>query len=111
VRPFAPDKGGEAASGGKWMVSKGGGLEPRWRADGKELFYVSLGGVAQMAVDVNADKTFQAGTPRRLFGVPTILSTPDAAADGKRFLFTTVEGSNVQTPFTIVLNWQAALKK
>jgi Tol biopolymer transport system component len=40
VRPFSP--GGEAGAGAKWLVSKGGGLYPRWRADGKRLFYGTL---------------------------------------------------------------------
>jgi len=70
-------------------------------------------GVAQMAVDVTTDKAFQAGVPRRLFTVPPINVAPDVSADGKRFLYGAIGGSGTtaQTPFTVVLNWQAALKK
>jgi Tol biopolymer transport system component len=109
VRPFSPNATTESASGGKWMISKGGG-NPHWRSDGKELFY-NDGGGAQMAVDITADKAFQAGTPRRLFPTPGFLTPPDSAADGKRFLFALPDGANTQTPITVVLNWQAGLKK
>src|SRR5262249_43742996 len=68
VRPFSPDKGADSASGAKWMVSKGGGVQPHWQADGKQLFYLSQ--LQQMAVDVATDKTFQVGVPRRLFTTP-----------------------------------------
>ena len=91
------------------MVSKGGGVQPHWQADGKQLFYLSQ--LQQMAVDVATDKAFQAGVPRRLFTTPAYLTPTDVAADGKRFLIPTPEGSNTQTPYTVVLNWQAALKK
>jgi Tol biopolymer transport system component len=117
IRPFSPDKPVEPTSGGKWMIStKGGGASssPRWRADGKELFYTQ-GGIRQMAVEVVADKTFQAGTPRRLFDFGVLLSgstsRPDGTGDGGRFLFVSPEGANAQTPITIVTNWQAELKK
>jgi len=63
VRPFSP--GGSA--GAKWLVSKGGGIYPRWRADGKRLFYSTLNSQL-MAVEIDAGKGFLAGTPRRLFG-------------------------------------------
>ena len=54
---------------GKWQVSTGGGFEPRWRRDGKELFYVA--GSTIMAVAVKPDApSFEAGTPRPLFDVP-----------------------------------------
>jgi Tol biopolymer transport system component len=109
VRPFSPNAGGEPASGGKWMVSKGGGNGPRWRGDGKELFYART--LQQMAVDVTTEKTFQAGVPKLLFATLPISTPSDAAADGKRFLFAAPDGLNTQTPFTVVLNWQAGLKK
>jgi len=64
-----------------------------------------------MAVDVNAGASFQVGTPRRIFSIPGQFAPPDVVADGKRFLLALPEGSNTQTPFTVVLNWQAALKK
>src|SRR5262249_12095065 len=59
VQPFP-------ASGGKWQISTAGGVTPRWRADGKELFYISLDRKL-MAVDITAAAKFEAGIPRPLF--------------------------------------------
>ncbi len=50
---------------GKWQVSKGGGTEPRWRRDGKELFYIS--GNRVMAVDISDSPAFHSGPPKALF--------------------------------------------
>ncbi len=65
VRPF-PD-----VQSGKWQVSSGGGTLPRWRRDGKELFYVSAD-ADLMAVDISTVSGFQAGLPKRLFSLPTM---------------------------------------
>jgi eukaryotic-like serine/threonine-protein kinase len=54
-------------AGGKWMVSKDGGIQPRWRRDGKELYFLEGGGTRLVAVDVSLSPTFQAGIPRVLF--------------------------------------------
>ena len=61
VIPFPP-----APSESRWVVSRGGGVMPRWRRDGKELFFVSPDW-KMMAVDVSTNPTFQSGTPRALF--------------------------------------------
>ena len=114
VRPFRPNPNGEAAGGGKWLVSKGGGVFPRWNSNGKELYYVNFLQLSQMVVDVATDKTFQAGVSRRVFGVPPILGPSDVTSDGKKFLFASVGdpgANNTATPFNVVLNWQAGLKK
>ena len=109
VRPFSPEKGSEAAAGGKWLISKGGGLFLSWRVDGKELFYTSTA-LQEMAVALNAEKTFQAGVPRQLFNLP-LLDAGDVSADGKRFLYLAPEGANAPSPFMVVTNWPATLKK
>ena len=86
VRPFP------SASGGKWMVSKGGGNQPRWRRDGKELFYISLDSKLMSLDAAAASGTFLAGVPKTLFTAPILGSAPrnvtryDVTADGKRFL-------------------------
>ena len=54
---------------GKWLISKGGGTDPRWRGDGKELFYVASDGKL-MSVDISAKPVFEAGAPRPLFQLP-----------------------------------------
>jgi eukaryotic-like serine/threonine-protein kinase len=113
VRPFAPDLGAGAASdasGPQWMVSTtSGGVSPRWSGDGKRLFYSGFTG-AFMAVDVQPGATFQYGTPRSLFGDVTP-SPYGSTLAGDRFLFTEVATPGPPPPFTVVLNWQAGLKK
>ncbi len=116
VRPFsaASDAGSSSPAAtpiaGKWMVSKDGGEVPLWRGDGKELFYLSPNGMA-MAVDVNTTGVFQAGIPKPLFKVTPGLLYWDVSSDGKRFLMPALSASNASAPFTVVLNWQAGLRK
>jgi Tol biopolymer transport system component len=95
---------------GKWQVSRGGGTEPRWRADGKEMFYISTTGT-MMAVPVSSESTFATGTPVPLFQVygrapisSTDLFTYDVARDGKRFLVNRYVKPERIRPLTIVLN-------
>jgi Tol biopolymer transport system component len=114
VRPFpsAPERGG------KIKVSEGGGASARWRRDGKELFYIA-GDQKMMAVDVNSAGGFKAGVPQPLFQSRMVgeagrsLQAPylwDVSADGKRFLIGTPAAESSEA-ITVVLNWQAALKK
>jgi len=112
VRPFSRDPGAgaaSAASGPQWMVSTNDGAYPHWSGDGKRLFYVSLSG-GFMAVDVQPGTTFQSGTPRRLFG-DTPPSPYGLTLAGDRFVFTQTAAPGPPPPFTMVLNWQAGLKK
>ncbi len=116
VRPFnASSAAGSSPTAdtgvtGKWMVSKEGGSVPLWRHDGKELFYLSPNGMA-MAVDVNTTGIFQAGIPKPLFKIPSGVVYWDATSDGKQFLMPMPAAANASSPLTVVLNWQAALKK
>jgi eukaryotic-like serine/threonine-protein kinase len=118
VQPFnaAAATGSSQAGGtqirGKWMVSKDGGSTPMWGHDGRELLYLSLGGMA-MAVDVNTSGVFQAGIPKALFKVAPGVLFWNVSADGKRFLMVAPSstGPSAQPKFTVVLNWQADLKK
>jgi Tol biopolymer transport system component len=113
VRPLSPG----AAAAGQWPVSTGGGEEPRWRGDGKELFY--LGPDRKLiAVEVKtAGGRFEAGIPRELF--TTRAATFHVAfsalyavtADGQRFLINTEGEEAVSHPATVVINWTAGLKK
>ena len=100
-------------SGSKWQVSTTGGVFPRWRGDGRELYYVFLANDL-MAVDVEGEgDTLDVGIPQRLFQLasdPTFVQRNpfDVTADGERFLVNAlVEGS---TPITWVLNWTAELE-
>ena len=53
-----------------WQISTSGGVQPEWRGDGRELFYLDPAGTL-MAVDIDAAPGFEAGTPRRLFHTAT----------------------------------------
>ena len=95
---------------GKWQVSRGGGTEPRWRGDGKEIFYIAPSGML-MAVPVNGESTFATGTPAPLFQIhgrapisSTDVFTYDAAKDGKRFLVNRYVKPEHVPPLTILLN-------
>jgi eukaryotic-like serine/threonine-protein kinase len=110
VRGFAADSSSTSAGGGRTtLVSRGGGTAPRWRGDGRELFYLAPNGKI-MTVDVKADHEFDIGTPAALFQTPPGAVVGDVTADGKRFLLATPVGPSASAPFTVVLNWTAALK-
>jgi hypothetical protein len=66
-----------------------------------------------MAVDVSTSGVFQAGIPKALFKGPPGVIFWDVSSDGKRFLMAAPAGANssAPAPFTVVLNWQAGLKK
>jgi len=95
---------------GKWQVSRGGGSEPRWRGDGKEIFYIAPSGML-MAVPVDAQSVFATGIPAPLFQIhgraaisSTDIFTYDVAKDGKRFLVNRYEKPEHVPPLTILLN-------
>ena len=102
------------AGAGKWQISNGGGSQPRWRADGRELYYVAPNN-AVMAVDVDTAHGFHPATPRLLFhsrmmSINTV-STGNLryapTADGKRFVMITApDDSRDDNPITVILNWQ-----
>jgi len=100
-------------SGGKWQISTNGGVEPTWRRDGKELYF--LNGTKLNAVDVTASgSSFEAGIPKELFDVEATTGRRNnyvATADGQRFLFVTVPKSLDTVPFVVVQNWRSALKR
>ena len=109
VRQLAEDFGsGSASAGGSVLVSRGGGTAPRWRGDGRELFYLSPTG-KMIAVDVAADREFHAGTPTTLFQTPAGTVVGDVTGDGRRFLLVTPAGPSASV-FTVVLNWTEELK-
>jgi hypothetical protein len=105
------------AAAGKWQVSRGGGTEPRWRADGKEIFYIAPGSMLT-AVLVNTEGTFSPGNPtppfRTQFRAPvssTDLYSYDVTKDGQRFLVNRYVKSPQSAPLHIVLNAAAELRK
>jgi Tol biopolymer transport system component len=98
----------------KWMVSTNGGYQPRWRGDGRELYYLSEDRKL-MAVTVDTGPSF--GVPKPLFqtdvprGVQAYRTHYVATSDGHRFLINTQIGDSAPNPITVVLNWATGLKK
>jgi eukaryotic-like serine/threonine-protein kinase len=113
VRRFSPEPTAKGSdTGGKWQISYGGGTEPRWSGDGKELYYLTRDSKV-MVVEVSTSSVFQAGTPKLLFQAPQQFerTVGDYTVDGKRFLFLVPAEQTRQAPFTVVLNWPSLLKK
>jgi serine/threonine protein kinase len=98
---------------GTWPISTAGGMQPRWRRDGGELFYLAPDRKV-MAVTVKAGATFEADTPRPLFettlDVTQFRQTYAISADGQRFLLNAAIETDAP-PLTVVLNWPALLKR
>ena len=109
VQPFP-------ASGGKWQISSEGGTQPRWRGDGKELFY--LGPDRRlMSAEIRTAPKFETSVPKPLFqsqvlGGPATLTSYRyaAAADGQRFLIHGATEEAAAAPITVVENWQAGVR-
>ena len=100
-------------SEGKWQVSDQGGSQPRWRGDGKELFYLAPEGVL-MAVAVKLAPQFSAGKPSALFRLETLrtnvhfyggMANYAPSRDGQRFLINRVVKGTGLSPINVVLNW------
>jgi len=99
---------------GKWQVSNAGGDQPRWRSDGKELFYLAPDS-RMMAVPVKTGPNFDAGTPTALFQANPreLVATSeqfsyDVSRDGLKFLINTQLKTGM-APMSVVLNWSAKL--
>jgi len=110
LRPFP-------GPGSQRQVSTRGGSQPRWRRDGKELFYIAAAN-RLMAVPIHlssANETPDVGAPFPLFA--TRLAAPSNAQQGYavapdgRFLMNVGADDAVTSPITIVQNWTTALKK
>jgi Tol biopolymer transport system component len=102
---------------GKWQVSRGGGTEPRWRGDGKEIFYIGARGTLT-AVPVNSEGTFSTGNPTPLFQSQlraqvssTDIFNYDVTRDGQRFLVNHYAKPQQVAPLHVVLNSTAELRK
>jgi eukaryotic-like serine/threonine-protein kinase len=102
---------------GKWQVSSAGGQEPRWRQDGKELFYLSAEGM-MMAVAVTAGASFEAGSPVALFQThrrqpvsSEDVFSYDVSGGGQRFLIITKVDEATAAPLSILLNWVSEMEK
>jgi Tol biopolymer transport system component/predicted Ser/Thr protein kinase len=109
VQPFAPAF--EKPLAAKWQISTAGGAQPRWRGDGKELYYMAPDGKL-MAVEVKAaPEGFEHSTPHALFAsradAPTgaISWSYVPSTDGSRFLIRTPASPSESTALTVVINF------
>ncbi|HXW07388.1 MAG TPA: protein kinase [Vicinamibacterales bacterium] len=96
-------------------VSPNGGSSPRWRADGKELFYIEAGSL--MAVPVDASGAPAAAAARALFPMPVLqatgaqqLSIYDVSRDGQRFLTMVADSVPDTRPFIVMTDWRSAIR-
>jgi Tol biopolymer transport system component len=101
---------------GRWQISTNGGDSPRWRADGKELFFVSGDRLVATEVVPRADR-FDSGALRQLFEIhvpaPQLgtRSTYAPTRDGQRFLFNTWDAKAAISPIVVVVNWHETIPK
>jgi Tol biopolymer transport system component len=114
VRSFGLD----GKAGGQQMISQGGGSQPLWRSDGKEIFYIS-GDTKVMAVPVSTSPAFQrVGAPTALFTAPIYGAgrNPNAhrwavMPNGQKFIIISVLTEAASEPITVIRNWTELLKK
>lgn len=113
VRPFTPS--GSPASG-KWQISTGGGGQPRWSRDGKELFYLS-NERKLLAVRVSTEtERFEVLGSQTLFatGVTSLTNARNhytVAPDGQRFLINVRAEEEISRPVHVLVNWTARLAR
>jgi Tol biopolymer transport system component len=105
VQPFPP-------TGAKWQISNNGGRQPIWRADGKELFFVS-DDRKFYAVDIRAGQAFDYSVPHFLFDMhANVFNSANSYApsrDGQRFIVNTLL-DNASSRINVVLNSPALTK-
>jgi Tol biopolymer transport system component len=115
VRPFPP-----SAADRVWKVSIDGGAEPRWRADGKELYFVKSEGprtsLWSAAVQLAAGGELRTGAPQRLFAVASNLYiiqnniwSYSPSPDGTRFLVNVLTDTSAPV-LNVVTNWPSAIR-
>jgi serine/threonine-protein kinase len=101
-------------TGSRWQVSADGGVEPHWREDSRELFYLTLDGVVA-AVDVSTDGTrLHTGQPKYLFRANTpefLTSNFHVTRDGQTFVVNTLIAYPHVPPVRVVVNWTRALDR
>jgi serine/threonine-protein kinase len=87
---------------GTWQISTEGGLRPRWRADGRELYFLARPDRV-MAVDVEPGAVPRFSAPRELFRQP--IEDFDVAPDGQRFVALRTADADLNRPLTLITSW------
>lgn len=96
------------SAGAKWQISTAGGTQPRWRSDGKELFYLSTSRKL-MSVEVKEGERFEAGEAKPLFDTRSRYTgnvAYDVSSDGQNFLINTLVSEDSSPPLTVIVNWK-----
>jgi Tol biopolymer transport system component len=108
---------------GKWQVSVTGGRSPRWRGDGRELFFLGGDNTTIMEADLDLKNAVPSiGIPKALFSAHLMLASMqnrlgsawdpfEVSADGKRFLVNSVDQPQAAEPINVIVNWDAELQK
>jgi Tol biopolymer transport system component len=110
VVPFAPS----SHTAGRWQVSTAGGQWPRWRRDGKEIFYLASDHTLMSAAVNGQGSAFQVSNVRPLFGMHPRTGGRyqyDVSPDGQRFIVNTLVHQAESAPMMLVVNWPAVLKQ
>ena len=113
VRPFTADG---KIGGDRKRVSRNGGMQPKWRGDGKELFYIADDGQMMSVAVLAGGPEFEYGAAKALFKTrmqarARLFHEYDVTADGQRFLIGTLIGESKAAPPKVILNWAADLKR
>jgi dipeptidyl aminopeptidase/acylaminoacyl peptidase len=105
---------------GRWQITAQGGIEPKWRRDGRELYYLAFDGnlMAVPIKETRPGQPFEAGSPTTLFQTPLAVSRTqsprdrryDVAPDG-RFVIATPIIAGGPEPVTAVVNWASGIEK
>jgi len=109
------------ANGDKWTISTSGGVQPQWRSDGTELYFLTLSQQLQ-SVDVSVkDSRLDPGVPRLLFATRAVFPAGPLAPfrsyvvgpDGKSFLINEPASDSLQRhdPLTVIVNWTGLLRR
>jgi len=102
-------------AGARVQVSTEGGSQPRWRRNGRELYYLSPGSKIMVAELPAATNDFRVGAVRPLFALSGLTGVPgylyDVSADGQKFIAVQELEHTSTVPLTVVANWPAELRK
>jgi serine/threonine protein kinase/Tol biopolymer transport system component len=110
VQPF-PD------ANGRWQISTDGGSEPRWRGDGREIFFLGADRRMMVVQVVSTQPTFQAAPATPLFATRIAdfanpyRTTYDVTPDGQHFLINEPAEGAAQPSISVVVNWHTLLKR
>ena len=102
--------------GGRIQISNGTAGQPRWRADGKEIFYIAPDKKLMAVALATNNGTLEPGPPKPLFQTRIVrasfvLFQYDVTADGQRFLINSLPRDDSAAPLTLLTNWTQAENK